>query len=277
MPVESLARFIAAHAEAFFLGAFIVSLAAAAGMWWAADRFASRVTRFVRARMPARYFVLHFSAGFALIVGMIFAFVALADETMEDEALSRFDIALASELRGALSPELLRFFAHVTNLADPFALTVLCTGVAVALLAWRQAGLASIWVLAVAGNGALNRVLKAVFERVRPLHDHGLATADGWSFPSGHSSGAVAAYGMLAYLLVRATPLRRHLAIVLCAIGVILLVGLSRMALQLHFFSDVMAGYASGAAWLTMCIAGAEMLRARAAQAAEIRHEARPT
>jgi membrane-associated phospholipid phosphatase len=38
------------------------------------------------------------------------------------------------------------------------------------------------------------------------VHDHGFASADGFSFPSGHASGSLLVYGMLAYLVVRHSP-----------------------------------------------------------------------
>jgi undecaprenyl-diphosphatase len=40
-------------------------------------------------------------------------------------------------------------------------------------------------------------------------------------------------------------------------------IGVSRILLQVHYFSDVMAGYASGLAWLVVCLGGAEWWRLR--------------
>jgi undecaprenyl-diphosphatase len=116
-------------------------------------------------------------------------------------------------------------------------------------------------VLAVAGNGVLNTTLKQVFERVRPVHDDGLVMAHGFSFPSGHSSGAVVLYGMLAYVLCRFVPPRGHLPLVLAAVALAFSVGVSRVFLRVHFASDVLAGFASGTAWLVVCIASIELTR----------------
>jgi undecaprenyl-diphosphatase len=95
---------------------------------------------------------------------------------------------------------------------------------------------------------------------VRPLHDHGFIVEPGWSFPSGHAFGAMVFYGMLAYVLLRLTP-RFHRAIIAAAVLLIGMIGISRILLQVHYFSDVMAGYAAGAAWLVVCIVVAETLR----------------
>jgi undecaprenyl-diphosphatase len=108
--------------------------------------------------------------------------------------------------------------------------------------------------MALVGNGLLNRGLKAVFERVRPSWTHDLVTELSWSFPSGHASGAMVTYGMLGFIVARVAPATWRPAIVIAAIVLIANVGLSRVLLQVHFFSDVLAGFAIGAAWLAACI-----------------------
>ena len=113
--------------------------------------------------------------------------------------------------QGGRNATIMRFFGAVTHLGDPMPLTLLVIAVAVLLIARRQTSLAFAWSAACAGGAVLNRVLKQIFERVRPVHDHGFASADGFSFPSGHTSGSVVVYGMLAYLCVRLLPSRWHL------------------------------------------------------------------
>jgi undecaprenyl-diphosphatase len=118
-------------------------------------------------------------------------------------------------------------------------------------------------VIALAGNGLLNQTLKQIFGRVRPLDPEGSVLAQGFSFPSGHSAGAVVAYGMLAYLALRLLPARWHLSALLTAVALIFTVGASRLFLRVHFASDVIAGFASGTAWLALCITSIELIRWR--------------
>ena len=101
--------------------------------------------------------------------------------------------------------------------------------------------------IAIGGNAILNRTLKAEFERVRPLHADGHVLADGWSLPSGHSSGALVAYGMLAYVLIRLAPGAWRMPAVLLAAAIAFATGCSRVFLQMHYATDVAAGFASGA------------------------------
>jgi undecaprenyl-diphosphatase len=70
-------------------------------------------------------------------------------------------------------------------------------------------------------------------------------------------------YGMLAYVLLRSTPPRWHRLIVAIAVTLITVVGISRILLQVHYFSDVVAGYTTGLAWLMLCIGSAEAWRLR--------------
>src|SRR3546814_2215562 len=104
----------------------------------------------------------------------------------------------------------------------------------------------------------INGGIKAVFHRVRPLHGHGFIIERGWSFPSGHAFGAMVFYGMLAYVLLRLLPPRFHRAVIAAAVLLSGVIGISRVLLHVHYFSDVMAGYCAGAAWLVLCLGGAE-------------------
>lgn len=201
----------------------------------------------------------------ALGAGVLVATASLFAEMLEvfdaEEEVGQFDMRLTETLARELSPSALRFFGTLTHLGDPLPLTLLVIGVGVLLLVRRRTSLALGWVVACAGAGLLNRLLKQIFERVRPLHDHGFAQADGYSFPSGHTSGSLVVYGMLAYLCLRLLPPRWHLPCVLLASACAFSIGWSRVILQVHWASDVVAGFAFGIAWLTVCIAAIEITR----------------
>lgn len=202
-----------------------------------------------------------FAIGSAVMLAGVLIFVLLASALTQGSPLIRFDQAIADALRANLAPQALQVFAALTHLADTATLTVLCVVGTLMLLARRQRGLALVWVLAIAGNGLLNQSLKAFIGRARPLDPVSTLLAHGLSFPSGHSSGSVVAYGMLAYLALRLLPKAWHLPALMAALLLAFTVGISRVVLRVHFASDVAAGFASGSAWLALCITSAELVR----------------
>ena len=125
-----------------------------------------------------------------------------------------------------------------------------------AWLAWRRLPrLALFAVVTVAGSAVLNALVKLVVHRTRPVIADPVAHANGMSFPSGHAQSAIVAWAVL--LLVFLPVLRgpwRPVAVVV-AIAMVLAIGFARVALGVHFLSDVLAGYALGAAWVAAMIA----------------------
>ena len=133
-----------------------------------------------------------------------------------------------------------------------------------AVLAWRRRWLyLGTWITAVAGSAALNHLLKGLFARPRPFFEHPLLVETSYSFPSGHAMESFVAYGMLAYLavLLWLRSWETRVAVICGAALVVVLIGFSRMYLGVHYFSDVIAGYAAGGVWLSALITGAEAMR----------------
>lgn len=186
------------------------------------------------------------------------AWSLLAWQAMRQGPLTRLDAAVTAWWAAHASPAVLQALGHISWLADPPTLTVACVLLA-ACLAWqRHWGLMTGWVLALAGNGLLNEQIKDWIQRPRPPHATGYTIADGWSFPSGHSSSAMVAYGMLVYIAWQLWPglgRRGRLLLALAGAVVIALVGISRVGLQVHYVSDVLAGWLSGSLWLLLCVA----------------------
>ncbi len=225
------------------------------------------VGRFLSSTLTiARYLGVVAILGFGLSIGALVLFVELADEIDGGESLAEFDVALSTALREHLSLGTLRAFSIITHLGDGvvlFAIGVIVFGV----LAFKRLKLlAAAWAVTTLSGGLLNRVLKSIFERSRPFHDHGLTAVEGWSFPSGHASGSMLIYGLLAYVVVRSTPPAWHIPAALAGIALVVFVGSSRVLLQVHYLSDVLAGYASAAAWIAICIAALETVRWREQQ-----------
>jgi membrane-associated phospholipid phosphatase len=249
----ALAQAAGAHALADFKSLVALLLLAAVGLSaWALQRGAEPRAA-TAATWPDRIAARQVFA-FALIAVAVLAFAALAHAVGAGGTFLRVDRVFSEAVHASASEQTLLAFAWITNLGDGRTLALLCIAGAGLLLVRDQRALAIALVAAMGGNGLLNAVLKRVLARVRPPHEQGMQVFHGWSFPSGHSSGALVAYGMLAYLLLRMLPRRWHIPVVLLAATMTLGVGASRVALGAHYAGDVLAGFCSGTAWLTICL-----------------------
>ena len=257
---------LGAHALQLYLVMLVVLLTAAAAAWWLVRRYT--VPTQTSRLPPGAYLLIRLALGFAVVVAGAVIFAEAAEVLGSSDSARRageLDQVFSNAVRRSISPTTFLFFSNITHLADTATVTVLCLVGTLALLWLRRRWLAVAFVVAIAGNALLNITLKAIFARARPLHDLAAELVRGFSFPSGHSSGAVVAYGMLAYVLIRclsqAHAARFRLPLVLAATALAFTIGCSRIFIQAHFATDVLAGFASGSAWLAVCIGSTEWLR----------------
>jgi membrane-associated phospholipid phosphatase len=257
--LEALAVWLAQHALLAYGIALVLLLTASWLFWRLVLHFAGPSGG---ARLPPlASFLVRIGCGFLIILTAAAVFAQVADEVLEAEALDRIDRAFTQALAQHTPLPVLHFFAVLTRLGDTATLTAVCIAVAIALVVNRRHALAAAWVLTVAGGGTLNTLLKRVFERSRPAADGWLVSAEGFTFPSGHSAGSVVTYGMLAYLAMRLLPGRAHVPVALLLAALAATIGASRMFLRVHYASDVLAGFALGVAWLGLCIVSIELTR----------------
>lgn len=132
-----------------------------------------------------------------------------------------------------------RVFAYVTELGSAQVIVGLSV---LGLLFWLWRGeRVEAWRLVLVGVGTLllTQVLKLVYGIDRPLIDASL-DATTYSFPSGHSSGSLALYGLMAYVLYKRRESKLAIIVLVC---LVLAVSLSRVILNVHYFSDVIGGW----------------------------------
>lgn len=116
---------------------------------------------------------------------------------------------------------------------------------------WRAGAMLAA---SVAGSTGLYNLFKRITERPRPPASDALGTYSHWSFPSGHATQCMAFFAMLfvvAWLAGRPRLPLRGIAVA----AVVLAVGASRIYLGAHWFTDVLGGYALGAAWVSLLTA----------------------
>ena len=90
----------------------------------------------------------------------------------------------------------------------------------------------------------------------RPRPEGALIDASGSSFPSGHAAHSVLYLWLAVTIVLRLRPgMARRTAVVAAGLALTILVGLSRVYLNVHYLSDVSAGWALGAACFSFCAA----------------------
>lgn len=130
---------------------------------------------------------------------------------------------------------------------------VLCAVAALAVNGERR--LALFTLLTPAVGKVLERVLKVLVGRPRPSWSEPLVFAPGFSFPSGHAMGVTVVVGTLAVVLLPQLPAVWRRPMLGIGVGWVLLVAFSRLALGVHYLTDVVAGVLLGGAWLALMTA----------------------
>lgn len=204
----------------------------------------------------------------ALVLALLL-FIELADEVSEQEHLPLENRIMHAFRTGEpphpIGPHWVAEAARdVTALGSVAVLSgavLLATGYL--LLCGRRA--AALFVaIASLGGLALNTALKYGFERERPEVSLRLIEIDSFSFPSGHAMSSATIYLTLAVLLSQLAPQRRRkLYIFGAAAALTFVVGVSRVYLGVHYPTDVLAGWAAGAAWALICWLAAHLIGRR--------------
>jgi undecaprenyl-diphosphatase len=203
---------------------------------------------------------VYLAIGLACSIGALLAFAALA-LLVVGGATQRMDEAILLWMYERSSPFLDSWALKITALGS--TVVVMMVVLVASAFLWTSRHRYSVLLLWVAmlGSAVLSTVLKAAFARPRPeLWDR--VYAGHASFPSGHAMSAVVIYGTMAYLLLRlerTRALRRLTAGV--TVLVILLIGVTRIYLGVHYPSDVIAGYVAALSWAGFCALGIEAIQ----------------
>jgi membrane-associated phospholipid phosphatase len=175
-------------------------------------------------------------------------------------------IKIAAKQTFWLDDKLADLFAYVPDTFNPFFLLLTELGdkkgigiVALIVLGWlllikrNFLGAAAI-TLSVALGNEVNKLLKDLISRQRPDLDH-LAHVDSLSFPSGHAMVGLICYFFIAYLVIEElkSATAKKLVILFTAL-LLLLIGASRIILQVHYPTDVIGGFAFGYIWVMLSI-----------------------
>ncbi|HEU4453332.1 MAG TPA: phosphatase PAP2 family protein [Longimicrobium sp.] len=204
------------------------------------------------------------TVGFLLSLLGLWALSGLTDGVMDGETL-RFDEGVLLWMDARSSSRLDVLALKVTALGD--TLVVITIALVAGTLLWllKQRAHAALLAAAVGGVMLIHPLLKWIFDRPRPqLFEWRTHYAASSSYPSGHAALSMVLLAVLAYIVHRLADRRWiGVAAMLLAGIAVLLVGLSRLYLGVHYPSDVVAGYTVGFAWAVFCALALEALRHR--------------
>lgn len=230
---------------------------------WLARRF-PRLHAQLRRRLNPRAF-----SGLPLTLIAVAALYLLAlmgglvEDVIEADEVVAFDAAIDRAVAPWRADPPIAIFLWITALGAGPALAAVALVSTGFLWAHRRPGLALPLWIAILGAQATTWLGKFAIGRPRPDFTT-VATALSPSFPSSHTTGSLAVYGCVAYILARdlARPRRRFELAFWTAI-LVASIAFSRVYLGVHFASDVLAGLLVGIFWLLVGIATAEWIRER--------------
>jgi undecaprenyl-diphosphatase len=209
---------------------------------------------------PEGYLGLHLVVGFvlALVTGLVFN--VIKDAVMEAPATVRADVWAHDVAQQIQSPWLTDVMRVVTIAGNASTLTVATIAILVVLATQKSRRRLYAFLATMTGGPLLNTLLKTHYQRPRPTAFPHLVDAGGFSFPSGHSMGSMLFFGILAYVVY--FTIEKHVrwripAVIGCAL-LVLVVGLSRVYLGVHYLSDVVAGFTGGLFWICVVVSGTE-------------------
>ncbi len=168
---------------------------------------------------------------------------------IDKETLFYFDFRIQGLIEGVISPQITRFMVDITNFGGVY-LVVITAGIMALYLFYKRYWWELFTLFLVAGVGeTLLIVLKLFFHRPRPVPQ--MVAAHGYAFPSGHAFAVMIVYGFLIYItwkLIKGEVSR--FIVFSLSVLLIILVGISRIYLNVHWLTDVLGGYVAGFAWL---------------------------
>ena len=180
------------------------------------------------------------------IAVLVFIGVAVGVQT---GYLDGFDDAVRYRVYSIRSEKLTMFWKLITHSGDRD--TVILLGIVLLLVKSLRKKYGVKFAIAALSSTAIYQGMKYIFQRPRPDIALRLIEESGYSFPSGHSMNCLVSYGILAYLILKYCENARLAKIFSVGLGlIIILIGLSRVYVGVHFPTDVIGGWSLGIAVL---------------------------
>jgi undecaprenyl-diphosphatase len=205
------------------------------------------------ARLPRSRLALLLT-GFGALLACLVVFGIIAEDVHRQEAIA-LDAIVTPFLHGYASPTLDSVMWTITTIGSTLVVAPLFILAEAALLLARRRREALFLAIAILGSVIMNGVLKLLFQRPRPQLPWAQTPLD-FSFPSGHTMNSLVFYLALALIAWVIWGPRIGIPATIAALVLAVLIGISRIYLGAHYFSDVAAGFLAGLSWLLIVSAG---------------------
>jgi undecaprenyl-diphosphatase len=199
------------------------------------------------------------------VSGLIIAILAtlgffLLSQQVLNQQTTPFDTAILQYFLSIQNPILTQFFIVISFLGKPSLLLLINFIFSLFLFINKKISTAIVFLIIGNGAAAFNLFLKSSLARDRPELWDRIIEVKYLSFPSGHAMGSIVIYGLMGYYLMTQFKPWRGLILSLTSI-LILLIGLSRLYLGVHWPTDIIAGYMMGSLWLVIAILIIEIIK----------------
>ncbi len=222
-----------------------------------------RFVLFITERLsPKSYLGLHLTVGLTLSVVFAWVFGGITEDVLTGDPLVEVDHWVLNNILRFRTPAVTSSMIIISRLGSGPVITAVSIVVAAYFLFRKRFLYLATYISAILGGNILQLALKLAVHRGRPISVSSLISAEGFSFPSGHAMMSVIFCGMIVYFIIRKMHSWRLGVFMVMAAGfIIFLIGLSRIYLQVHYLSDILAGYAVGLFWLSICLTALEIYR----------------
>ena len=169
-----------------------------------------------------------------LIIFIILSYLVLTKNDI------KLDLYVYNFISKYISNKLTRNTIYLTNIGSFFTVISICI---ISLVVFKKKIYGILISINLCFLGLIQVILKSIFERSRPI-DINLIIENGYSFPSGHSLTALSFYGFIIYLIqISKLSKKEKMLLTIMFLMIIFVIGISRIYLGVHYFTDVLGGF----------------------------------
>lgn len=189
-----------------------------------------------------------------MCIGLLFAVFGIVAWRVHAGGVTVMDTYVRGLVRGLQTESSLTFFSYFTKLGS--AIGIVATLVISLLVFGRSVIIFAmiVYPMGILVTHLVNKGIKEIVKRERPSLNEAL-DALGYSFPSGHAMLSIMTFGFLTYIIVANLKSVAGKCVTTILMGIVILsIGLSRVILNVHYPTDILAGYCVGGILLIIAI-----------------------